>query len=87
MNDYNPNFQQPQKQSSNDALLAGAIAAIVGAGLGAGGVAVANTLSDTPEVEVEEETPHLACSKNKYSHFFYLIILITLITLITSTFS
>lgn len=57
MNDYNPNFQQPQKQSSNDALLAGAIAAIVGAGLGAGGVAVANTLSDTPEVEVEEETP------------------------------
>lgn len=57
MNDYNPNFQQPQKQSSNDALLAGAIAAIVGAGLGAGGVAVANTLSNTPEVEVEEETP------------------------------
>ena len=61
MNDYNnPNYQQaqqPQKQGSNDALLAGAIAAIVGAGLGAGGVAVAGTLSDTPEIEVEEETP------------------------------
>lgn len=58
MNDYNnPNYQaqQPQKQGSNDALLAGAIAAIVGAGLGAGGVAVAGALSDIPEVEVEEE--------------------------------
>ena len=60
--DYsNPNYQQqpqqPEKQGSNDALLAGAIAAIAGAALGAGGVAVAGTLSDTPEVEVEEETP------------------------------
>ena len=60
MNDYNPNYQQPQqpqKQSSNDALLAGAIAAIAGAALGAGGVAVAGTLSNPPEIEVEEETP------------------------------